>query len=797
MQIRFPAILAVLLLAVATSAFADLWYENYQKGEDALRSKNWTEAIAQLTQALEKKGDPGVGVRTYGMNFINYHPYLKLGIAYLNLGQADAALQAFDTEEKLGAITRSPRDMKELATFREQARSAQGARKAGEQKKVADLVAKGIDDARALEEKGDLEGAMAALGKAISVDGTNPAVTSAMKRLQDKIAAAQNTRSIQDQSAGYLREGRSLLAAGKYQEASSTLIQALSLKPDDAEMKGLLEESQARLKAQIQATQDQVSRRKLVADGLVESAGLEKAGQLEQALQRLQLVLAVEPENRQALGMQARLAKAQADAEGKASLETQVAALLQEGETLFKEKALDRSLTVFLRALALDPQNTAAQSFVTRVSVEISRSLLGESTAPRITLNDFRNGKDRAGIPRQMVSSPDFVLSGTVFHTQPVTVTFLDGKDRVVQEAALDRIKFGNFYLNPFQQTFRLDPGETTLKVLVRDPAGLSAREEYRVDYSRPLTQSPWFYSGLALLALSAAGGFVGYRVRRRRLLLKRRFNPYVAGAPVLDAEMFLGREGLLSRILQTIHNNSILLYGERRIGKTSLQHHLKKRLLQIKDPDFDFYPVYIDLQGTPQERFFATLAEDIFHDLRPILDSSSASRGNPADAGYDYSSFVRDTHDVLKILRKQSQKKVKLVLLIDEVDELNNYDPRINQRLRSLFMKSFAEDLVAVVSGVAIKKHWASEGSPWYNFFEEIEVKPFARKDAEDLIERPIRGIFKLEQGAVDRIIEHTNCKPYLIQKLCVALVNRMHDQRRSRITVADVDAIGRPLEG
>ncbi len=82
---------------LGTPAFADLWYESYKKGEDALNQRNWKEAIDQFTQAIEKKGDPGVQVRTYGMNFINYHPYLKLGIAYYNLGQPDAALQSEDT----------------------------------------------------------------------------------------------------------------------------------------------------------------------------------------------------------------------------------------------------------------------------------------------------------------------------------------------------------------------------------------------------------------------------------------------------------------------------------------------------------------------------------------------------------------------------------------------------------------------------------------------------------------------------------------------------------------------------
>ena len=45
---------------------------------------------------------------------------------------------------------------------------------------------------------------------------------------------------------------------------------------------------------------------------------------------------------------------------------------------------------------------------------------------------------------------------------------------------------------------------------------------------------------------------------------------------------------------------------------------------------------------------------------------------------------------DVLGVLKRHSgDKKAKLTLLIDEIDELNNYEPWINQRLRSLFMKA------------------------------------------------------------------------------------------------------------
>src|SRR4030095_9948406 len=92
---RLLPILPALTLVLSTPLYADLWYENYNKGQEALRRQGWKEGIDQFTQVIEKKVDSGVWIRTYGMNFINYHPYLGLGTAYYNLGQFDAALQAF------------------------------------------------------------------------------------------------------------------------------------------------------------------------------------------------------------------------------------------------------------------------------------------------------------------------------------------------------------------------------------------------------------------------------------------------------------------------------------------------------------------------------------------------------------------------------------------------------------------------------------------------------------------------------------------------------------------------------
>jgi len=457
------------------------------------------------------------------------------------------------------------------------------------------------------------------------------------------------------------------------------------------------------------------------------------------------------------------------------------------------------------------PANGSAIGYLKEALASLNRSILregqgaiaGPKLPPLIALTnpgagEVSSGGDDAGATEE-VFGPSVVLAGVVVDDQAeVEVAYSQlgesSEALPVQILAREKLtgkKIGNLFSFHFSRVLSLESGLARFRVVASDSDGLKGEAFHRVRYLRPWTRSPWVLSGLGLALLSAAGAGLGYRAHRRNRLLIRRFNPYVAGAPVLDDHLFMGREDLLSLILQTIPNNSILLYGERRIGKTSLQHQLKKRLGQLRDPVYDFYPVYIDLQGTSEDRFFATLAEEIFGQLSGALEGA-----RPEAEPYAYPALVRDLQKALAILRGKTSKKVKLVLLIDEVDELNVYDPKVNQKLRSLFMKSFAEDLVAVVSGVAIKKQWTSEGSPWYNFFEEIQVKPFSRTDAENLILRPIRGVFQVDHGVVDRILEVTDCKPYLIQKTCIALVHRLHEGRRRRITVADVEAVGRPAE-
>ena len=94
--------------------------------------------------------------------------------------------------------------------------------------------------------------------------------------------------------------------------------------------------------------------------------------------------------------------------------------------------------------------------------------------------------------------------------------------------------------------------------------------------------------------------------------------NPYIAGNPVGGGEAFIGRADVLRDVLRVLKNpkeSGMVLYGQRRIGKTSVLQELAANLPQ-QGP---YAPVYFDLQdkaALPLEQVLHELANRILYDL-------------------------------------------------------------------------------------------------------------------------------------------------------------------------------------
>lgn len=144
--------------------------------------------------------------------------------------------------------------------------------------------------------------------------------------------------------------------------------------------------------------------------------------------------------------------------------------------------------------------------------------------------------------------------------------------------------------------------------------------------------------------------------------------NPYITGNPVGNSPAFVGRADVLRTVLSLLRrpqDNAILLFGQRRIGKTSILQHLEARLRD----EGPYIPVYFDLQYKANwslDRVLRELAQRI---------AQTVDWGVP-DLGTEPETTFRD--EWLPAILEGLPEDCALVLLFDEFDVLA--DPKGGQ---------------------------------------------------------------------------------------------------------------------
>ena len=536
--------------------------------------------------------------------------------------------------------------------------------------------------------------------------------------------------------------------------------------PNLAEMTRFIDEMAALKNSREEAPDPQAALKEKINHMLLQGRNKETAGKLNEALPFFVAVNQLEPENLEAKWAVSRLqtkmeAQGQSRAEIQKELErvveeqrqqqTQVSKLERNVEKLEKER--DFFASAYKKSEGTPPPEPPleleAQWDVTPTQNEVftatvKASIQGKMDLEHVTL--FINQK----------SIDSWTIDGTSFQI-------------------------------PVIPDFKFQQPKNELSLLVRDRLGRTKRLPYPYRFPQPVRPiGPGARKLLAVFMAAIVLLMFFAKTRQARMAFRNRFNPYIAGAPVLNYNMFYGRRPLLKQIMNTLHNNSIMIYGERRIGKTSFLHQLHELLPKLEDPHFQFVPVFIDLQGVKESHFFATMEQDI-----ALALEAKGIRLEETSQPIDARQFTKRIRLYINHLKETCEKIPKLVLLLDEVDIMNGFSEQTNQQLRSVFMKGFAKHLVAVMAGININTTWKSEGSPWYNFFEQIELKPFSIEQAKSLIKKPVKDVYHFQKDAVNRIIQVTQGKPYLIQKICVNLIAHVLNENRRKITEKDVNSV------
>lgn len=194
-------VLLLFLFLVAAPAFAQSWYDNYNRGVAAVRAKNYAAGAEALQSAIREMPAESAKLRA-AKEFITYLPHMWLGIAKVNLNDVDGALAEFHTSEEQGVVQGTPF----YAQMKEWAAQAQ------EQKKHA------AQNAAAAPRRE----ANAAIGRAVAAQ--SDALTAGADRGADSYRNAQ--RKLQEALDAFNHAGTDVRA---YNRARDVAVQAREL----------------------------------------------------------------------------------------------------------------------------------------------------------------------------------------------------------------------------------------------------------------------------------------------------------------------------------------------------------------------------------------------------------------------------------------------------------------------------------------------------------------------------------------------------------------------------------------
>ena len=136
--------------------------------------------------------------------------------------------------------------------------------------------------------------------------------------------------------------------------------------------------------------------------------------------------------------------------------------------------------------------------------------------------------------------------------------------------------------------------------------------------------------------------------------------NPYITDNPVGDCAAFIGRTDILPETIQILNHaekNTIVLYGQRCIGKTSVLQYLTAQL----PTQGDYHPIYFDLHDKT-----AWDLEQLINELaKKIADALNQAA---PDLGEQPEATFQDTW--LPSILQEMPENAALILLFDEFDE-------------------------------------------------------------------------------------------------------------------------------
>ena len=254
-----------------------------------------------------------------------------------------------------------------------------------------------------------------------------------------------------------------------------------------------------------------------------------------------------------------------------------------------------------------------------------------------------------------------------------------------------------------------------------------------------------------------------------------------------VSGDGFFGRRAELRELVNNLRGvrpgEAVLLWGARRVGKTSLLMQFQQNVLGRGD----YLPIFVDMQrlsGRSTTRFLHDIYKAIAESIGDKPPTVTRMRRDPL--GF-FRSFLENEP------RLQSRH---LVLILDEFQllaELEEDDVTIadiNRYFRSLIQHG--RGLTVIFSGGGVLDVLLQQ--PAASFLLEVavyqQIRCLDEAAARQLIEQSVAHV-RYEEAVVASLLSLTAGHPYYLQWVCGELVARAEGDGRSHITPQDLTSL------
>lgn len=281
--------------------------------------------------------------------------------------------------------------------------------------------------------------------------------------------------------------------------------------------------------------------------------------------------------------------------------------------------------------------------------------------------------------------------------------------------------------------------------------------------------------------------------------------SPYTPGSAVSRTN-FIGRKNELRRILSTLtgdsDQNAIIVFGNRRIGKTSILKYIEKNF----EIERRYYPIFWDVEDYSTSNSSSGFLKDLIEKIINVLPKkyhSSLYFNRDEIKEQPYAAFER----FVQSLDKSGIDK-RILILFDEFDNLLNISKQTNDIKEKSDKVLGPSDVFEQETFSALRKALMSSrylnivftGLPdltiqdyqsrLFGLADQIQIKEFEDHEAKEVIDIS-KNIMTIQPIVRQMIIEAAGAQPFLLQVICHSLFYKNINSGRDIVSINDLHEV------